>query len=273
MALRVSPDGKRIASCTTGSNRDIWILDIVRGTSTKLTLEGQALFPVWTPDGSRVAFAWSRAGTANIWTYAAGGGEMVQLTRSEFGQYPGSWSRDGKFLALVENNPSTGYDILVLGVGDRQPKQFLATKSSEGWPEFSPDGQWLAYVSNESGKDEVYVRSFPAGDKVAMISNQGGQAPVWRGDGRELFYWNSDSTKLMAVNVAPGQELTVGMPRTLLEYATGMTSPIRGYDVTPDGNRFLIRGRTRINPTEVTQLNFVLNWCEELKRLVPVGKK
>jgi serine/threonine-protein kinase len=271
---RISPDGKRIAYHTNGINQNIWVYDIDRGTSIKLTLDGHALFPIWTPDGSRIAFAWTRAGILNVWSKAAGGnGEMEQLTQSEFRQLPGSWSRDGKFLAVVEDNPSTSWDILVLGIEGKQLRRFLATQSQEVLPEFSPDGRWLAYVSDESGKNEVYARTFPAGDNVVMISNQGGQVPVWGPDGRELFYWNLDYTKLMKVDVMPGQELSAGTPRVLFEFAASSSNSIRSYDITPDGKRFLIRGRTQFAPTVVTQLNLVQNWFEELKRLVPGEKR
>jgi Tol biopolymer transport system component len=267
--LRISPDGKKIAYMMPDT---IWVYDATRRSSTRITSDGFALFPVWTPDGGRVTFSWSRAGIPSIWIRAEGGGEMEQLTHNQFPQYPGSWTRDGKFLALVETNPLTGSDILVLGIEEKRLTPFLVTKSAERWPEFSPDAQWLAYTSDESGTDEVYVRKFPAGDKVAMISNKGGVAPVWGPDGRELFYWNSDYTELMKVDVIPGQGLSVGLPSILLEVSASSTFPIRAYDIAPEGNRFLIPGRRPIVPREVFQLNFVQNWFEELKRLCPTGK-
>ena len=149
------------------------------------------------------------------------------------------------------------------------PKRFLATKFAELWPEFSPDGSWLAYVSDESGQCEVYVRSFPAGDKTIMISNRGGQEPARRPDGRELFYWNNDHTKMMKVDFMPGQVLAAGTPGVLFEFAGVWTEPIRGCDITPHGKRFLVQELTQYAPTVVTQLNFVQNWFEELKRLAP----
>lgn len=267
--MLISPDGKRIVYATGGMNAHIWVYDIARGTSTKLTQDGRALLPVWAADGRRIAFGWTRAGIVNVWSKEAdGSGDMAQLTQSEFRQFPRCWSRDGKFLAIMEDNPSTGWDILVLGMGDKQLSRFLCTRFDEAHPEFSPDGMWLAYVSNESGNNEVYVRTFPAGDRTVMISNQGGMSPIWGLGGRELFFWNLDYTKLMKVDVTPGQDLSAGTPKILLEFAKDRIEP-GGFDITPDGKLFLIQSSAQTIPAVVTQLNLVQNWSAELKRLVP----
>jgi serine/threonine-protein kinase len=273
-AIRLSPDGRNAAYYTLGLNRHLGVYDIQRDTVTKLTSDGAAVYPTWTPDGKRVAFAWSKAGPVNIWWKPLdGSGEMEQLTKSEFSQYPSSWTQDGKYLALVEANPATGADILVLRMEDRQMIRFATTPSSEANPDFSPDGRWLAYASNESGRSEIYVRSFPGGDRRITISNQGGVDPLWAPDGRELFYWNLDYSKLMKVNISPVQDLPPGAPTVLFEFATSNEGLVRAYDITRDGRRFLIRELPKLQITEVTQLNLVQNWFEELKRLAPASKK
>jgi len=273
-AGRISPDGRSAAFFTLGLDRNVWVYDIQRNTSTKLTSEGIAGYLAWTPDGKRLAFAWSKAGPRNIWWKPCdGSGEMQQLIKSDFEQQPGSWTRDGKYLALVESNPSTGYDILVLRMEDKSLIRFAATSASEAFPEFSPDGRWLAYASNESGRHEIYLRSFPGGDRRVTISNQGGIEPLWAPpDGRELFYWNPGNTTLMKVDISPGINLSPGTSKVLFKCAASGGDPMRSYDITPDGKRFLIGEPTSYAATEVTQLNLIQNWFEELNRLCPIKK-
>jgi serine/threonine-protein kinase len=272
--VRLSPDGRSAAFTTIGSNRNLWAYDIQRNAPTKLTSYGAAEYVTWTPDGKRVAFSWTKSGLSNIWWMPwDGSGEMEQLTKSAFSQYPSSWTRDGKYLALVEANPSTGNDILVLRMEDKRVIRFAAGISHESWPEFSPDGRWLAYASDETGSDEIYLRSFPGGNRKVTISNQGGHAPLWAPDGRELFYWNNSYTSLMKVDISAGPDLPPGTPKKLFDFVAGWSSPIRAYDISPDGRRFLIRGLPEFVLTNVTQLNLVQNWFKELKRLAPTGKK
>ena len=161
---------------------------------------------------------------------------------------------------------------MVLRMADRQVVPFAASKSDEAFPEFSRDGRWLVYASNESGRYEVYVRSFPDGRRTLPISSEGGVSPMWSPDGRELFYWNIDFTKLMKVDISPGQNLSAGTPRLLFEFAAAVSRMVRVYDITPDGRRFLIREKKNYSLPPVTELNLVRNWFEELKRLSPAGK-
>jgi len=274
LGIRLSPDGRQLAFSTGGLNRGVWIYDIQRNTVNRLTSDGQPGRPLWTPDGKRVAFAWSKTSLAEIWwTAADGGGKPEQLTKTEFDKRPSSWTLDGKYLAFIDSGRGTGFDIHVLRMADRQVIPFAATKSNESFPEFSPDGRWLAYVSNESGRNEVYVRSFPDGKKTLPISSEGGMSPAWAPDGRELFYWNIDFTKLMKVDISPGQNLSAGTPKLLFEFAATGSTFNRIYDITSDGKRFLIREKKKdYNLPPVTELNLVRNWFEELKRLSPVAK-
>ena len=265
---RISPDGRQVAVHIEGASWGIWVYDFARATLTRLTSGEGSQFPVWTPDSKRIAYRGTRTGFRNLFWMAANGTEVEErLTTSEHFQTPSSWSPDGKWLAFGELTPTTGSDIWVLPLeGEREPQVFLSTSANEVNSMFSPDGRWLAYTSNESGRVEVYVRPFPGPGGKWQISTEGGDHPFWARDGRELFYINGN--KVLAVEITPGSGLTAGVPQLLFErneLLGGYTS--RG-DVSLDGQRFLM-----IQPAEsadiATQINVVLNWFEELKRLVP----
>jgi serine/threonine-protein kinase len=271
--IRLSPDGRQLAFSTLGLTGGVWVYDIQRNTVTRLTQDGQPWAPFWTPDGKRVVFSWSKTGPSEIWWAAAAGSvKPERLTKTESRQVASCWTSDGKYLAYVDLGLGTDSDIKVLRMADRQVVPFAATKSGEVFPEFSPDGRWLAYVSNESGRNEVYVRSFPDGKKTLPISSEGGMSPVWAPDGRELFYWDIAFKKLMKVDITPGQNLSAGSPGVLFEFNAAGSANIRNYDITPDGRRFLIREKKDNALPPVTELHLVRNWFEELKRLSPPGK-
>ena len=264
---RLSPDGRHVAVVIAGSTYDIWLYDVARDTLTRLTFGGDDNYPVWSPDGKRIAFNSTRAGTANLYLTAVdGSGAVERLTTSEYSQYPGSWSPDGKFLAFTEEaHPHTGDDIWLVPLqGDRRPQPLLQTPFNEWQPRFSPDGRWLAYTSNESGSAEVYVQSFPSLGAKWKISTEGGSEPLWAVTGRELFYRNGD--KMMAVSLETRPAFAVSKSRLLFEapYAH-ISGDIPNYDVAPDGQRLLMVQENRQKAT-VTQLNVVLNWFQELKQ-------
>ena len=197
---------------------------------------------------------------------------LERLTTSEYTQAPNSWSPDGQQLAYIEINPTTGIDIWVLRMGDRKPRPFLRTPFSESAPQFSPDGRWLTYVSDESGRSEIYVQPYPGPGGKWQISTEGGTEPVWNRNGRELFYRSGD--KMMAVEVTGQPGFAAGKPRLLFEgkyLPTPLTFP--NYDVSPDGQRFLMLKPIEQSQAAPTQINVVLNWFEELKQKVPVGTK
>ena len=192
-------------------------------------------------------------------------------TKENTNQTPGSWSPDGKALVFGEISQATAADIWALRFdGDRKPQPLLASPANEGNAKLSPDGRWLAYTSDESGRSETYVQPFPQSGRKWQVSTDGGDEPVWSRNGRELFYTNGD--RLMAVDVTTQAIFSVGSPRLLFQgrYAHSTTSSA-GYDVSPDGRRFL-----RVQPIEPdppnNQINVVINWFEELKRIAPVGK-
>ncbi len=270
--VALSPDGEQmavdLASTTADAVRDTWIYDVERGARTRLTLEGGA-HPVWTPDGKRVAFSIVSVGL--FWRPADGSREAESLLMDERVWMGNSWSPDGSLLAFTSRASETGADIWVLSL-DEGPSPFLATPAHEDGPMFSPDGRFLAYVSDESGIEEVYVQPYPGpGGKVA-ISIGGGRAPVWSPDGAEIFYRGLNQAQMMAVAVATDPTLEAGRPQALFDElyrAMGPGDP--HYDISRNGKRFLMIDERVAESGMPTQIMVTLNWHEELLRLVPVN--
>jgi len=275
LCFRLSPNGQIIAYSTQGRKADVWLYNLTSGTSTILTTEGRASFLSWAPDGNRLVITFSKVGNSNLyWLPWDGSGPIERLTNSQFSQHAGSWTPDGRFLAFVEQN-LVNRDICIFQMDTKQIKPFINTPLDDEYPEFSPDGRWLAYSSEQSspGRYEVFVTAFPGPGKKLTISDEGGREPLWARNGRELFYWNLDHTKLMATEITTRPTFQAGKPHVLFEHKCLGSIPIRNYDITPDGQRFLIAEQGEIKPVEVTRLNIIQNWFEELKRLVPTGKK
>jgi Tol biopolymer transport system component len=272
MGPKLSPDGDRIAMWIAGGNPQVWVYETERGVLTPLTSEGQNFWPAWSPDGKRLAFPSIRSGrTGLFWKSADGAGSAERFTTSEYVQQPFSWSPDGESLVFHQSlDPNTGWDIWVLPMdGDQEPEPFLKTPSNEFQPALSPDGRWLAYVSNESRSDEIYVTSFPAPGGKWRISTDGGREPAWNPRGGELFY--RDNERLMAVEITTQPEFRPGRPQVLFEGPYEMAPPYgRNYDVASDGERFLMMMPSEPE-TGPTQIHVVLNWFEELERLVPTN--
>jgi Tol biopolymer transport system component len=271
---RLSPDGRRLAVDIAEPQGQIWLYDLTRDTLTKLTFGGIFnVAPTWTPDGKHVAFGSNREGPVNIfWELADGSGGLERLTTSDNLNAPRSFSPDGQLLAYDEVSPTTGDDVWLLRMSDRKAQPLLRTEFNEAAPAFSPDGRWLAYVSDESGRSEVYVQPYPGPGGKYQISTEGGTEPIWNPKGKELFYRSGH--KMMAVDVATQPSFSIGKPKMLFQGPYVPTSTaLPYYDVSPDGQRFLM-----IKPTEqtaspsLTQIVVVQNWFEELKRLVPTGK-
>jgi len=270
---RLSPDGQRIAVANEGQ---IWLYDLSRETLTRFTFEGNINSrPVWTPDGKRIAFYSNKEGALNIfWQLADGSGGLERLTTSEYTSVPGSWSPDGQTLAFHDANAKTGNDIWMLRLSDRKAQPYLRTPFNEGNPRFSPDGLWIAYVSDESGRTEVYVQPYPGPGGKWQVSKDGGTEPVWNRNGRELFYRSGN--KMMAVEITTQPNFALGNPRMLFEGPYALSAvPVSNYDVSPDGKRFLMLKPADEGQGQAasTQINVVLNWSEELKRRVPAGTK
>jgi eukaryotic-like serine/threonine-protein kinase len=274
LSPRLSPDGQRLAVAIEGpTNPGLWVYDLTRDTLTRVTASLPIPFPIWTPDGKRVTFSAAPDGVLNLyWVPADSSGTAERLTTSDNAQWPGSWSPNGQVLAFSEADPTTGYDIWVLGLhGERKARAFLQTQSNEYGPMFSPDGSWLAYGSDESGRQEIYVRPFPGPGGKWQISTDGGVEPVWARNGRELFYRNGD--KIMAAPVEIKPVFAAAKPKLLFEghYEKSVFAYEPNYDLSPDGQRLLMIKASEQESAE-SQLNVVLNWADDLKRLVPPRK-
>jgi len=268
MQFRVSPEGNRLAFVTGhGLSGEIWVRDLIRGVTQRLNTGGFSNWWIeWSPDGQSLAFTSDRdQALGNIYRLPAdGSGEPERLAPSERSQEVSSWSSEG-VIAWLEAG-----DIWVLPP-DGSPAPFFTSEENETYATFSPDGQWLAYVSDRSERREVYVRPYPGPEPATQISNLG-RAPVWSPDGRKIYYRRPGV--LMAVDVTPGDEFQVGPPVPFIDPWTFIGSArVRGYDVFPDGS-FVAYTRENDGLSELerfgaTELHVILNFFEELKARVP----
>lgn len=270
---RLSPDGKKIAYVAAGREWQIWVYDLDRGTNSRLTGEGCAVYPILTPDGRRLLFQWQKSVAANLfWQSYDGSSPMEQLTTNEHFQAPGSVSPDGKMVILVENRPGVGPGIESLDVtrGDITP--FVKSQFHERYPDLSPDGRWIAYTSDESKQDEVYVRPFPGPGMKYQVSSEGGDSPLWARNGKQLFYRRQ--AQLWVVDVRTDGIFAISKPRLLFEKpGYGIGDPIRSYDLPLDSQRFLMVRDEQRKPAPVTEMVLVQNWLEELKHLLTTRAK
>ena len=276
---RVSPDGRYVAMEVRDiGNDDVRVYDLQRDTPTRLTFDpGRDGFPLWSPDGRRVLFGSDRDGVLNIYSKAADGtGPAERLTTSDSAQVPQSWSGDGQSLVIVELAGSMNISVVPPGA-ESVTEGLIETEFGELYPEVSPDGRWIAYMSNESGQFEVYVRPFPnVDDGRWQISRDGGVSPVWAPDGQELFFRSPGSGALDMMVAPVGTEPTFspGNPEVLFAapYRGPAANRVRPWDVAPDGRFLMLReGDTSSPDEEPTQVVLVQNWFEELKRLVPLN--
>jgi Tol biopolymer transport system component len=271
----LSPDGQRLVvdnHLGGEQEHDIWIFDLQRGTRTRLTFSGHNAAPVWTPDGTRVTFAWRQPPEiepqAIYWKRIDSTARPEPLVTMDFPAYPVSWSSEGSRLAFVVDDPDTRDDIWMLPIG-AEPVPVLATTFREHSPMISPDGRFLAYVSDESGREEIYVLPFPDGGAKTTVSVSGGREPRWSRDGTKLFFRSIDGTEMWSADVELEPTFRAGRPEHLF---TGrfLIDALRqqSYDVSPDGERFLMVEEHE--GSAQARAVIVLNWMEEVKRLLPV---
>jgi eukaryotic-like serine/threonine-protein kinase len=281
LAPRLSPDGKRIAFNSTTGDWDLWTYDVSRGIAARLPMEGDQSVPLWTPDGSRLIFTSLLKGTRGLFFINSDGSGSPQrliaanATAPTSGDTPAtyisadSWTADGSALAISYQ----GGISLVPRDGKTEPRRLLMSGTHA---EISPDGRWLAYTDGQPPSGiQVYVQRYPALDHREQVSVERGTSPVWRRDGRELYYVENASAdgplkiRVMAVAITTTPELSAGAPRMLFEGPFRIDGPFRGYDVTPDGQRFLMVQEVPQTPARVSQIVLVQNWFEELRQRVP----
>jgi Tol biopolymer transport system component len=270
----LSPDGGRLAYIVQDAqsrNIDIWLTDLARGVRTRFTFDPAIdNEPAWSPDGNRIVFASDRKGHYDLYVKdASGAGTEQPLFESEADKAPTDWSRDGRYIAFELEDPKgkNRNDIWVFPLfGDRKPFPFLQTQFDELHAVFSPDGHWLAYESNESGKYEVYIAPFPGAGGKWQVSQGGGVQPQWSRDGASLFFLASGG-KFMQVGVkAKGSAMDIGIPRQLFEARSiAQGGPLgHAYSVAPDGRRFLFNMAQEGG--NAVPLTLVVNWTAELKK-------
>lgn len=264
--VSVSPDGQRLAVTVTEATSDVWVYELARGTFNRLTVEGSNYRPVWNPDGKRIAYYRTTGPNQfQLILQPADGSDAGEVLSTSTNTYsaPGSFSPDGKLLAFQENSPDTGFNLGIFPLdGDRRPISWLKTKFNEWGPVFSPDGKSIAYVSDESGQYEVYVRSYRDSGGKRQISSDGGEEAAWAPDGRTLYYRSALRWMSVAVEMQP--EFRAEAPKVMFE-GPFLNVPGISYDLMPDGQHFIMIEENQKQPP-TTQINVVLNWLEELKR-------
>jgi Tol biopolymer transport system component len=268
---RLSPDGRRVA---VEMLNDIWVYDLTDRTLGRVSFRGVNAHPVWAPDGRHLTFS-SSAGVSSprlYWSDVDAGGQPEPLTREGGVQFPGSWTPDGSTLGYAEtaNAPTeadTGWDIWLLRPGSTPSRSpLIRTQFNEDQPMFSPDGRVLAYVSDETGERQVYVRPFPDTGRRVRVTPDGGTEPVWSRRGDELFY--RSGRQYFSVPMAATDHTRPGRPTRLFEGDFVVASLIPGapsYSVAPDGQRFVMVTRAGETPRP-TRLDVVLGWVQDLER-------
>ncbi|MBZ5607139.1 MAG: protein kinase [Acidobacteriia bacterium] len=264
----ISPDGNTVVADRLDPQTgffDLWLHDLTRGTASRFTFNSKTnQFPVWSPDGSHIAFHSTREGVGHVYRKAVGRAAQDEaLDKNASGKRPDDWSRDGRYIIeeTPPSTPKTGDDIWVLPLfGDLKPFPYLQTEFNEHFAKLSPNGRWLAYASDETKRNEIYVQTFPAPGGKWQVSTNGGARPVWSRDGKELFYIGADQ-KMMVVEVTGGAKFEASVPSPLFD--TRLTSGNTWFDVSKDG-RFLIPAS--VEQSTSVPMTVVVNWTAGLKK-------
>ncbi|HET9387367.1 MAG TPA: protein kinase, partial [Gemmatimonadales bacterium] len=264
---RLSPDGSRVAVTVGGEdNDDVWLYEFARGSMSRVTSGGNNAFPLWSRDGRRIAHVSDRSGPDNMYVKSLDSTQDERLLVSAETTYPFAWTRENA-LVFVRADPINQQDIFVLRTTEAAPTPILNTRFGEGAPTVSPDGRWLAFVSNESGRNEIYVMPFLRPGERSTISTDGGNEVVWSPNGRELFFRSGND--MMVVDISTDPVFSAGKPKRLFTGAYERTLALwPNYDVAPDGQRFLMVKKLDSGDAPM-QINVVLNWIDELNRLLP----
>ena len=247
--------------------RTLWVRDLARGSAIPVARHPGVTTPAWTPDGSRIVYS---DGTDLHWVFSDGSA-AAELLLAGIGeqQYAHSVSPDGKTLGFYRIDPTNARDIFMLSLEDGSSAPFLVTSANERSPEFSPDGDWIAFMSDQSGQDEIYIKRFRGPGAAIMASMGGGREPTWARDGRTLFYRSRDDFMAVPVEIV-GDDLNTGSPERLFSGVydrAGFVAGMRAYDVHPDGRRFMVV-RQEGDSTAAGRVHVVLNWFEELRERI-----
>jgi serine/threonine-protein kinase len=276
--LRLSPDQRRLAVLVqTLTERGLWVYDLTRSAPLlPLATDGEADWPAWGRGGQELLFSWLKDGQLALATQSADGATAPRMLVS--GEVnPSSFAPDGRIAAVRDE---TDIVVVTQQSGTARMEPLIATPNTDQWPEFSPDGRWLLYGSDMSGRDEIYVRPYPGPGVATPVSAEGGSSPAWHPSGREIFFVGlldpGGKRRMMAVAFTPGSPPTIGYPTELFGFDPRETSlacfPIRCFDVAADGQRFYaVQDVTPPPPPVVTHINLIQNWAEELKAKVPAG--
>ena len=268
----LSPDGQRIAVRSIESgNFDIWIHDLIHSINTRLTFDDRTeLVPTWSPSGGEIAYSLADTAGSSLMSKSANGtGEAIVLVDADDFVVPTDWSTDGRYLVYQERTSGTDFVIRYVEFQSdgevSEPVTFLATPAGEGYAMFSPDGRFVAYMSNESGSRQIYVRPFPDGPGKWQVSVNGGVDPRWRSDGKELYYHEGNT--LMAVSVSTESTFTRGQPQQLFESPDLFAGQFAQYDVSADGERFVTVAPAEDRDEEAAppKIRVVENWYEEFR--------
>jgi serine/threonine-protein kinase len=249
---RLSPDGRKLAVGVGPGlgDGDIWVYDLSQGQSTRLTFESDYLAPLWSSDGKRILFGVTRGGSEGIAWKAADGSDTEQpvlRVRPEFVTTPEALHPDGERMVLTRIGGRGGYDLMVTTLDDPEPREIYESPGRAGGASFSPDGRWIVFASSESGRFEIYVRSFPGPEGRWQISTEGGKGPIWSRDGSEIFYTHGN--RMMVVPVETDPSFSPGRPRELFRFEfLRDPGPMPDYDVTADGQRFVMYQRSPEDP-------------------------
>lgn len=254
---RFAPDGRSAMLSLRNRRSDLWLYDFARGALERLTFEGENFAGIWGPGEGTITFSSSRAGPSDLFTRRPDRSAPPELlVTSEYDKVPGSWSPGARALVFAEYHPETGADIWILERTAERARPFVRTRFNEYAPVFSPDGRHIAYVTDESGRPEIVVVSYPEATRKRQLSTEGGTEPMWAPDGSELYYRSGD--RLMRVDVSRGPA-DAGIPTTLFEgrYVPG-TVTLANYDIAPDGARFLMVLAEA--PAPPTTIRVTLGW-------------